>query len=291
VTLKVRVQDPDGAFIPDIRPDNFAVYQDGVRQSNVTVDVEHAAIRAGLLVEYGGRYHVLNEALATTVPTALSQFIEETMPDDELALWRYGDRVEPVLGFSKGRDPLRDALRSLRVVPAFSELNLYDALLATVPQVVGRDGRKALILFSSGIDTFSKASYSQVLQAVARSAVPIYVIDLGPALRQSASLYGLEAHEHLDWKRAKTTLRGIASASGGRVYSPPSTLDLTAMYDDLMANLRIRYVVTYEAAAPAGGGRPGAVRVEVVNSRSGGPLTVTDASGKPVRARVTVEES
>jgi hypothetical protein len=77
----------------------------------------------------------------------------------------------------------------------------------------------------------------------------------------------------------------------GRVYSPPSMLDLTNMYDDLMANLRVRYVLTYKAAALAERGRPGTVRVEVVNSRSGGPLTLTDASGKPVRARVTVEES
>jgi hypothetical protein len=63
------------------------------------------------------------------------------------------------------------------------------------------------------------------------------------------------------------------------------------MYDDLMTSLRIRYIVTYNVAAAAEGGRAGTVRVEVVNSRRGGPLTITGAGGKPVRARVTVEES
>jgi VWFA-related protein len=290
VTLEVRVQDPDGIFIPDIRPENFAVYQGGVRQSNVTVDVEHAAIRAGLLVEYGGRYHALNEALAATVPTALSQFLDETVPNDALAIWKYGDRVEQIVGFSLARDqPLQDVAVNLRAVPPFSELNLYDALLATLPQVVGRGGRKALILFSSGIDTFSKASYSQVLRAAGRSGVPLYAIDLGPALRQNTSLYGFKApYDRLDWKRAESTLRGLARASGGRLYSPPSTSDLTAMYDDLMAELRVRYLITYKAAER---GRRGAVRVELVNSRTGGPLTLTDANGKTVRARVILEAS
>src|ERR1700692_3977373 len=56
VTIKLLVQDPNGYFIPSVRRDNFVVYEDGVRQTNATVDIEHAAVSLGLLVEYGGHY-------------------------------------------------------------------------------------------------------------------------------------------------------------------------------------------------------------------------------------------
>jgi len=62
VTAKLLVQDPQGYFIPNIRRDNFAVYEDGVRQKNASVEVEHIPVSLGLLAEYGGRYQSLNYA-------------------------------------------------------------------------------------------------------------------------------------------------------------------------------------------------------------------------------------
>jgi hypothetical protein len=70
VTLRVLVQDPQGALIPHIRRENFVVYENGARQHNADVEVVHGCVSVGLLLQYGGRYHLLNEALATEVPTA-----------------------------------------------------------------------------------------------------------------------------------------------------------------------------------------------------------------------------
>src|ERR1700704_1684290 len=54
VTIKLLVQDPNGYFIPSIRRENFVIYEDGVRRSDAMVEVEHAAVSLGLLMEYGG---------------------------------------------------------------------------------------------------------------------------------------------------------------------------------------------------------------------------------------------
>ncbi|MGC1768753.1 MAG: hypothetical protein WA785_10615, partial [Candidatus Acidiferrales bacterium] len=67
VTIKFQVQDPNGYFLPNIRRDNFAVYEDGVRQRDISVDVEHAPITVALLLEYGGRYHELNQSTGREV--------------------------------------------------------------------------------------------------------------------------------------------------------------------------------------------------------------------------------
>jgi hypothetical protein len=148
VTVKLLVQDPRGYFIPNIRRDNFAVFENGVRQKNASVDVEHAAVSVGLLLEYGGRYQALNETLGTAVSTAADQFLNEIEKDDKIAIWRYGDSVQQIADFSQVHDTLRDVLISLPQ-PSFSELNLYDALIDTLTRMQGVDGRKALILIGA----------------------------------------------------------------------------------------------------------------------------------------------
>ena len=152
------------------------------------------------------------------------------------------------------------------------------------------NGRKALVLLASGVDTFSKASYEDALQSVRRSAVPIYAINLAVAAR-SATLSSKGPYARIDWKRAESGLRQIATASGGRLYSPEFTFDLAGIYDDLMENLRVRYVITYKSTIDADVNRPRTVRIELVDSRTGGPLKIVDTSGRAVPWKVIVEGS
>jgi VWFA-related protein len=294
VTIKMLVQDPNGYFIPNIRRENFAVYEDGVRQQDATVEIEHAAVSVGLLLEYGGRYQSLNEALDRAVSMAADQFLDGIGNDDEAAIWTYGDKVKEICGFSRGHDAAREALSSLRA-PPFSELNFYDAVVETllrmpVMQVV--TGRKVLLVISSGLDTFSKATYQDALQAAGQSGMPIYAIDLGPVIRSRASLSSNTVpYAHLDWPRAESGLQRIAQASGGRMSALPSTLDIAGVYDDLMENLRVRYVITYKPTADPNMNGARIVRIELIDSRTGGPLRIVDASGRLVRSKVIVEES
>jgi hypothetical protein len=126
-----------------------------------------------------------------------------------------------------------------------------------------------------------------------RSAnIPIYVINLAPALQFNLSLPDRSGpYAAFDWKRAEAELRQIARTSGGRVYSPDSLYDLAAPLDDLMENLRVRYVITYRSSADSRSAAPRTVRVELVDSRTGGALKIIDADGHPVRARISVNGS
>src|SRR5258706_6482481 len=65
VTMKLSVQDLNGYFVPNLHRNNFAVFEDGVQQRNVTVEVEHAPITLAVLLEMGGRSQRLNKTLAT----------------------------------------------------------------------------------------------------------------------------------------------------------------------------------------------------------------------------------
>jgi hypothetical protein len=152
--------------------------------------------------------------------------------------------------------------------------------------------RKALLLVSSALDTFSKANYRDALQAVRQSDSPIYAINLGPMLQHYASV-SLNAgpYAHIDWKGAESKLRQIAAACGGRMYSPEAIVDLPAIFDDLMENLRVRYVITYKSTSDPNVNRARTVRVELVDSRTSGPLRIADASGKTVRSTIIAKDS
>jgi hypothetical protein len=124
---------------------------------------------------------------------------------------------------------------------------------------------------------------------VRESNLPIYVIDLGRLLAHEVALQSSSIpYVRLNRKRADSALKEIAKASGGRLYEPESTLDLPAIYDDLMQTLRARYVITYhsQSARPAPG--PREVRVELIDRTTGRPLTLADAKGHPIHANALI---
>jgi VWFA-related protein len=291
VTLKMLVQDPNGYFIPNIRRENFVVYENGARQQNATVEVEHAPVTVGVLLEYGGRYQALNKAIGEEVSRAAHGFLEQIGRNDKVAVWKYGDAIEEVSGFSEALDTLDNSLTGLRK-PPISELNFYDALISALGRMRPVSGRKALIVLSTGLDTFSKASYQDALMAARQSGTPIYAINIAQPVRESIAIAGTSGpYARLDWRRAEKELQELATESGGRLYSPQSTLNLTGAYDDLMENLRVRYVITYKSTGGADLAAPRQVRVELIDPRTGGPLEIVDANGRVVRSRVFVEDS
>ena len=289
VTMKVLVQDPNGYFIPSIRPENFAVYENGVRQNNVSVTVEHAPITVGLLLEHGGRQPALARDMNEEVIRAARQWVDLLGSDDAAAIWTYADSVKQLSDFTKDRQAL--TLVVYINPPDVSETNLYDALIFVTSRMRQVPGRKAIVVLSSGIDTFSKATYDDALKAARQSDTPIYIISLAQVMQEDARLHGLTELK-MDWTGSEKRLQEIAAASGGRLYSPPNTIDLSVIYGDIIENVKSRYVITYQSSnrnSPPG--TPRTVRVELVEAGTTNALRITDAKGQSIRARVIAETS
>jgi Ca-activated chloride channel homolog len=291
VTIKLQVEDPNGYFLPNIRPDNFAVYEDGARQKNITVEVEHSRVAVALLMEFGGRYHTLNETVGRAVREVGRDLLDVIGSDDQVAVLKYGERLETVVDFNQGRDAVDRALGQLGT-PGVSELNLFDALLETLNRMRGVVGRKAIILVSSGLDTFSQTPYPKVLGAARDFATPIYTFGLAPLLRLEAAAYGSTApFARVDWNEGEKQLETLAKISGGRAYLLESDIGIAAIYDDIMENLRMRYVITYVSSNKATSGAPRKIRVKLIDPKTGLALRIRDSNGRPVSARAYVQES
>src|SRR5581483_12516823 len=150
VTLKFQVQDPNGDFIPSIRPNNFVVYENGIRQTLDQVAIEHAPATVAQLLEYGGRTPGLGRLVGPEITQAGREIIDVLTDQDRVGIWRYSDKVEKLSNFSAKRDAF-DALLLISGEPPLSETNLYDAVSYMVPQMAGVQGRKAILLISSGV--------------------------------------------------------------------------------------------------------------------------------------------
>jgi len=288
VTIAVSVHDPRGDLIPNLRRENFVVYDGGIKQTTARVDVEHSPVTLAVLLEAGGRYQQLNGFLRSEIPFVTRPLLDALIRDDKLAVLAYSDRLETLIDFKQpglSLDPVIDRLGSR----GFSETNLYDSLIELLNRMADVHARKAVLLVSTGIDTFSRATFDDVLHAAGESATPVYFIGLGDRARRLIGTTGPLAK--IDLKRAEDQLETLARVSGGRAYLKDATSDLPGIYDDMMEHLRVRYVITYISSNPADTGVARSVRVMLANPATRDPRRLVDASGKAGAARVIVRGS
>jgi VWFA-related protein len=201
----------------------------------------------------------------------------------------YSDSVNQFADFTHDRPALSNLILKLKP-PETSETNLYDVVIFATQRMRQVKGRKAILLVSSGIDTFSKATFDDAVKAARQSDAPIYVISLGPSLKQAARLRGVTAVS-FDWNAGEKPLAQIAEASGGRFYSPRDTVDVSGICGDIIENLKVRYVITYHSMNHADPSVPRTVRVELVEPETGKPLTILDANGRLIHPNVIAEGS
>jgi VWFA-related protein len=216
------------------------------------------------------------------------QLLSAITKDDQVAVWKYTDKIEKVSDFTRDKDRLESIFYSLRET-AFSETNLYDAVIFAVGLMRPVPGRKAVLLVSSGVDTFSKASLEDAQRTVEQGDTPIYVISMVPLARQFTEMSAAPA-SRIDWNKAELGLEKIAEVSGGRAYAPEGPTDLSGAYDDIMENLKIRYVVRYHSSSTRDPNQPRTVKIDLVDPDTGKPLTIVNSSGRNVRAHLVVQD-
>ena len=107
-----------------------------------------------------------------------------------------------------------DALSRLRI-PGFSESNMFDAVADTADRMSGIEGRKAIVLISSGIDTFSKLTYDKTRKALQESGVPVYSIEMLQIQRIMAESRGtMGSSQDLTFLQADNELRTFGKETG-----------------------------------------------------------------------------
>jgi VWFA-related protein len=290
VQVPVLVTTKDGQFIPGLKEDNFKVLEDGVPQKITTFKtVSDAPITAVLLVEFAStNYYFMYDAL-----NASYAFASSLKPEDWIAVISYDMRPYILADFTQDKREVYGALNQLRI-PGFSETNLFDALYDTLDRVDRIQGRKYVILISTGVDTFSKLNYDKILKKVqATQNVTIYSISTGEAIRTmyearygTSSRYG---EQNLTFLQADNQMNTFAKMTGGRWYHPRFEGELRDIFGDIATNIRNQYLITYKPTNTKQDGTFRKLKVEL-QAPDGGPLTVKDQKGKTLKPTVIARD-
>jgi len=286
VTVDVSVLDNKGHFIPNIPNGNFRLLEDNVPQKITTISKGEAPLTIALVIEFSGRFQqVYSEPWYQTLQAAYG-FVQTLKPEDYVAIVAYDLRPEILSDFSTDRAEAQDGLSRLRF-PGFSEANLFDALTDTAQRMQDIEGRKAILVISSGIDTFSKLNYGEARKALQNAGVPIYAIGLMQAYRDIMYSYGaLSDSANMDFLQADNQLRTFTKETGGMAFFPRFYGQFPEIYRSISEVLRSQYVLTYTPSNTARDGKFRKIKVELVNPENNQPLSIKDEKQKPVKFEV-----
>lgn len=172
--LTVTVTDFQGAYVPDLEPQDFRLYVDGVAQRIVYFNTgRREPVSLGLVVDGSGSMR----AKRGPARHALQGFIEQIKRGDEVFLEQFSHQLTLLQDFTDSRMLLAQAITQLRPLGGTA---LHDAIVDSLHRVKrGRHQKKALVVISDGYDTASLTPLADMLDAARRSGVLIYTIGIG----------------------------------------------------------------------------------------------------------------
>jgi VWFA-related protein len=286
VTLDVLVTTKDGQTIPGLRKDNFKILEDGTQQTIATFNQTKAPITAILLVEFASTNYTFEiEALRASYA-----FASTLQKDDWVSVISYDMKPQILVDFTQDKREVQAALNQLRM-PGFSETNLFDALFDTLDRIDRIEGKKYVILVTTGVDTFSKLHLDQILKKVKSTKdVTIYPISVGFAAREYCEVHhcrtrGIIPVDNMDYLQADNEMRTFAALTGGRAYFPRFQGELPEIFGQVAADIRNQYSISYHPTNAKLDGTYRKLKVEL-KAPDGGPLKVRDQKGKDVKVVV-----
>ncbi len=283
VTVDVAVLNNKGQFIPGIPSPHFRILEDNVPQKILDVKMGEAPMTVALVIEFSNLFQQYwSYTWYQTLQSAFG-FISTLKPEDYLAIVAYDIKPEILSDFSTDRMKAQEAMSRLNT-PGFSESNLYDALTDTADRMAEIEGRKAIVVLSSGIDTFSKQTFDQCRKDLQRAGVPIYAVGLMQAIRERYDAMGaMGSIARMDFLQADNQMRTFAKETGGQSFFPRFEGEMPAIFNAIHQAMRNQYVLTYSPSNKTHDGSYRKLKVELVNPANNEPLAIKDEKGKPVK--------
>ena len=173
-------------------------------------------------------------------------------------------------------------------IPGFSESNVFDALTDMADRMSTIEGRKAILLIGSGLDTFSKITFDTARKSLQESGVPIYSISILQIARMSLeSRGGMGAQiANMDFLQADNEMRTFSKESGGLSFFPRFVGEYPQVFHQIEQALRDQYSFSYHPTNVARDGRFRRIKVELINPGTDEPLRIVNEKGKAVKYQI-----
>lgn len=258
IRVDVTVRNKDGNLIGGLRKEHFEVFEDKVRQEISFFEPVQAPMTAVLITEYSRNlpWELLYEAIMASYT-----FVDQMREGDWVAVIAYDLRPEILVDFTQNKGEVFQALRRLNY-PGYSESNFYDTLFDTLDRVQELEQRTAVICLTSGLDTFSKKNFGEILDKVKKSNTVIYSVSLGGNLRARAETF-MGSLTRMDFYQADNALRSFAKYTGGEAFFPRFTSQFNDIFNTISVLLRHQYSLGYVSSNTKKDGKFRNIKVEL----------------------------
>ena len=286
VTLPVSVTDRDGRYVPNLTKSDFRLWEDGVEQQVAFFTSVDKPFSVVLVLDTSGSTRFKIEE----IQDAAIAFVNQLRADDRVMIISFDDDISVLTEFTGDRNRMRDAIRRTRTG---NSTRLYDAVDLVINQRLNQvDGRKAVVLFTDGVDTASRnATYVSNVRDAEELDALIYPVqydtfrDVGgggggggwPSTSPIDILIGIlgkrggggshgsggSGNNRSDYERANRYLRELAEKTGARQYQADNTNNLSYAFRNIAEELRRQYSIGYYPIRPAQAGQRRQVRVRV----------------------------
>jgi len=230
VVLNVTVTDKAGQYVKGLKASDFKVYEDGIEVKPdmiASFSLQESPYAAVVLLDSSGSM----EARFSLARSAAIRFLDGLRPEDVAAVYRFDSKVERVQEFSGGRDlaPIAYAIHAKGMT------TLNDAIVEASKTLADRtEVRKAIVVLSDGMDTFSKASGDKAVETALAVGASIYAVDMS-----SLDVGGTSG------RQSALSLKGFAEKTGGRFITTPGGPQLRDAFTGIADELGHQYTISY----------------------------------------------
>lgn len=303
VTVPVSVVDRDGRYISDLQKEDFQIAEDGVEQEIAYFSTVEKPFTVVLMIDTSAS----TWSKLAEIKDAAVIFVEQLRPDDQIMVVSFG------MGVKVQCEPTSDRQRIRKAIGATGKglgTHLYDAMENVMKKHIGRiQGRKALVLFTDGVDaTSNHATYestvhiaeeldalifpilydtydssidtgnttappsnSRVLSILRKIPLPLPI----PTIGAGGSSGGGAGSSRADYDRGERYLHELADLTGGRVYEASRDLRyLRDAFSRIADELGRQYSIGYYPKRKGESGERRQIKVRV--SRPDVALRVRD---------------
>jgi VWFA-related protein len=241
------VTDRNGRAIGGMRESDFTVWENGIERRVTNVSPANEPFNLVLLLDVSGSV----QERMDFIRKAARDFLRTASPQDRISIISFRDDIQVISDFSTDRAMLS---RKLDEIDAGGGTAMYDALgyVLSEPLRRLRGERTAIVVLSDGDDNKSFLPFPAILEALLESGALVYPLYVPSGLIPEASvpkpeitIDPLRTRFLTLTTRAEEEGRKLAAASGGIYYPIRRLEDLQKAYDDVVAQLRSAYTITY----------------------------------------------
>ncbi|HEY0427061.1 MAG TPA: VWA domain-containing protein [Pyrinomonadaceae bacterium] len=275
ITIPVSVYERSGIYVPNLRQSDFKIFEDGVEQEIAYFGTSEKPFTVILLIDVSPSTAYKIEQ----IQAAAKAFVDQLKPQDSVMVIQFDLSVSVLTELTNDRQKIYKAIDRTGFGDGTS---LYEAVDFSLRKRLSKiEGRKAIVLFTDGVDTTSmRASFDSTLDDAEESdsiIFPIYYntflnsrgIGTGGVMSTPPTIGlpttgGMQGSSSADYARGRAYLEGLANTTGGRVFRPESTPGgLTAAFEGIAEELRSQYSIGYYPQIVGESGQRKQIKVRV----------------------------